>query len=728
MRVIAWDSETALIRPACLAPPLVCVTYQTPGEEPQIVSHFDAYPLLRSWLEDSDTLLVGHNVAYDLAVVGEEYPDLLPAIFAAYDANRVTDTQIRQQLLDIAAGVYRGSVNAKGRRVQYEYTLEALAKRCAGMTLQKDEWRLSYAEFRGLPLDQWSARAREVQARVAAEIPGQETELAADPDNKDLAKRIEGMRSLVAGDPTRCTTYPLEDAQATLAVYQAQEKHVEWLKDQYRQAYAAFALHLSSAWGLRTDPEGVAKLRASVEEELEELDADLKEQGLVRPDGTRDTKVAKRLMIEVCREAGMPVVRTDTHFEAGKGKCRDLDGNPLPDGDDACAEHVCLDADACERSEDETVIAYAERTTLGKQLSNDIPALEKGTTYPVHTRYGMAATGRTTSSRPNIQNQSKRPGFREAFVPRPGKVFVQADYPGLELYTWAQYCKSWFGSSRLADALNAGKDPHLILAANLLGISYEEAAVNKKRPDIRGARDRAKPGNFGFAGGMGVKKFITATRKAMGRAAFAALGLDQHSAEQLKATWLETWPEAHDHFYLASRMCKEAAGEKWVEHLNFQIEYVKEASGIEDVPELFGCESIERAIRGFSGSRYTRRIRGDTTFCAFCNTPFQGLGADCAKRAACLIARACYVEPESPLYNARIVAFVHDEFILEVDDGPGAHDAAFELARLMMVGANTYLPDVPIPLSKIEPTLMRRWSKKAEQVFVDGRLVPWSPE
>jgi DNA polymerase-1 len=44
----------------------------------------------------------------------------------------------------------------------------------------------------------------------------------------------------------------------------------------------------------------------------------------------------------------------------------------------------------------------------------------------------------------------------------------------------------------------------------------------------------------------------------------------------------------------------------------------------------------------------------------------------------------------------------------------------------MVEGANQYLPDVPIPMRKMEPVLMRRWSKKAEPRFdAEGRLTPW---
>lgn len=672
MHVVSFDTETCLLKPGLMAPPLVCVTYQHLGGVAKIVHARDAEPLIRSWLEDGDVLLVGQNVSYDFAVIAEAFPALRPAVFAAYDADRVTDTMIRAQLLDIAAGTYRGSVSKQGLRKERRYDLESLAKRYAGMELQKDAWRLSYGEFLDVSLSEWPARAREVQARAAARLA------AGVEDEKEAA----GLQSLVDGDPDRCTTYPLDDARATLAVYLAQESHaVPYLADQYRQARAAFALHLSSAWGLRTDAAGVAALRTAVEEELVDIDATLIEAGLLRADGTRDTKAAKRRMVEVCTQQGLPVIRTAAHLN-DDAKCG---------GKDECEEHICLDGDACERVDDEILADYARRTTLGKQLSNDIPALEGGIELPVHTSYGLAGTGRTTSSKPNIQNQSRRAGFREAFIPRPGYVFAQCDYPGLELYTWAQCCKTWFGYSKLAEALNAGLDPHLMLAAELLHLPYEETRDLYEAEDSAAyqARDRAKPGNFGFAGGMGVPRFLTATRKGLGRKKFAELGLNEDSAKVLKETWKATWPESEAHFCRAADACHNGS--------------------------LGQVESL-----------FTGRHRGGTTYCATCNTPFQGLGADCAKRAMWLVAKAQYTEPESPLWNTRTVFFVHDELGVEVPDDERADPAARELARLMSVGANEFLPDVPIPVSRLKPLLMRRWSKKAKPCFdASGRLVPW---
>ena len=128
MKVVAFDSETALFRPGAMAPEAVCLTWQTPGQEPQIIHADDpeVLPLVRSWLT-SDTLLVGHHVAYDFAVVCAKWPEIVPLVFRAYDADRITDTKLRQQLLDIAAGEFRGTCESS-RRLRVACTTTAIQK------------------------------------------------------------------------------------------------------------------------------------------------------------------------------------------------------------------------------------------------------------------------------------------------------------------------------------------------------------------------------------------------------------------------------------------------------------------------------------------------------------------------------------------------------------------------------------------------------------------------
>lgn len=408
MQPLAFDAETRLIRPAQLAPQPACFTWQRPGFEPRIEHANGIEARLRGWLQDPECLLVGHNIAFDMAVICEWYPQLRPLVFAAYDANRVTDTMIRAQLLDIAAGTYRGRHIGGGVYVRPKYALEDVASRTAGIKLQKDGWRLSYGEFVDVPLARWTEHAVNVQRFAAGRLSELRAQHAADPKNKTRAKEILGLEEMIASSPEQCKTYPLEDARATLAVFLAQEKHAAWLENQFDQARASFALYLSSAWGLRTDELGVEILRAEVTAELEEITEDLGQLGIVRANGSRNTKLAKQHMLEVCARDGIDLKRTEGHIDTTKAQgargCKKLDGTPLPDGSDECEEHVSLDEDACTATDDGVLIMYAQLSTLTKVLGNDVEALSRGIMWPVHTRYGLAETGRTTSSKPNIQN------------------------------------------------------------------------------------------------------------------------------------------------------------------------------------------------------------------------------------------------------------------------------------------------------------------------------------
>ncbi len=687
MNVLAFDTETTLIRPGVLAPDLVCVSYQALGEEPQLLVARDATEMwFSSAISGCGFPICGHNVSYDLGVLCQSFPHLRSAVFRAYEEDRIADTMVRQRLLDTASGIYRGQFGEKGRWIKHEYTLQALARRCAGIPIKKEGFRLFYGPFKGVPLGDWTAFARDLQKRARAVLGGGPSDpdleyiRACLGDDKRFASELAGM---VAADPEEVVIYPLDDARATLAVYQSQEAHKSFLSDQYRQARAEWALHLSSAWGLRTDLQGVEKLRGETQTAYDEVEAELKEVGLVKPDGVRNTKAAKSRMVRVCEEEGITLRRTDTHGDS-EAKCKDIDGNPVSPGADECAEHVSLDADACTATGDEALAWYAEVSTLKKVLSNDIEMLLLGMTRPVHPKYGFAETGRTTSSKPNIQNVGKRIGIRECFVPREGRLFVQADYPQLELYALAQCCMSWLQRSALADAINAGLDAHTAMAANILGTTYEDTLSNIKTKEVKAARNTAKVANFGFPGGLGLEKLCLFAKKQY------KVILTVPQAKSLKEQWFATWPEMPHYFARINALCDNDSGRATVESL------------------------------------FTKRTRGGASYCAACNNGFQALGSDCAKNAMWLVAKAQYAEPSSPLFDARTVAFVHDEIIAEVRDDDRAHDAAYELARLMAEGANVYLPDVPIPVSKINPLLMRRWSKDAVPVNdSSGRLIPW---
>lgn len=482
------------------------------------------------------------------------------------------------------------------------------------------------------------------------------------------------------GDPRE---YPLGDVHACEDLFQAQDKLFlqPYLLDQHRQARAYFAFALQSAYGLRTTPEGVAELERVTQAKYGELEAKLRSVGLVKKDGKRDLKAATAWMVKVCEEEGIPVKRNDPTSKA-------LEKDP------AALGSVQLGAEACEAVDDAIIQDYGTFGTLKTVISKDLKALKQGMYQPIHSRIGWAETGRTTSSGPNIQNWSTFGGVRECFQPRDGYVFVDNDVEAGELHAWAQVCKDLLGFSVLGDILNAGQDPHSRLAARIMGISYEEAIRRKKNAGPNDGQDAefyymrqtAKAGMFGLPGGMGPKTFCIAAR---------GYGVDltiedrqgKIGAKTLKALWKEELPEADQYF-------------DWV---NRQL-----ASG-NRVQQL-------RSLRW----------RGGVTYCAACNTMFQGLLADGMKRAAWMLARECYDHRRgSILFGSRPVGFIHDEFLVEVLDDPAASDKCLRVAQIMKQGADEFMPDYP---NSIEPTLTLVWSKQAKPLYTpSGALRVWHP-
>jgi hypothetical protein len=422
-----------------------------------------------------------------MGVIAAEWPDLIPGIFQKYDRDQVTDTKIREQMLQIAKGEYRSYLGSDGEFHAINYTLEALTRRHCGVQLEKDVWRLRYSEFDNEP---------------------------------DTATWPQGARD-----------YALSDAFYTLACYQRQGELAastghDLLSDQYRQARAAFALHLSSCWGLHTDPEAVEVVAAGLEAEREELVLDLQQAGIIRADGTADTKTAMAVMQSECAEEGLPVGRT-------KGG------------------QVSLSAEACERFPEESLMGqYSRFLKVRKTLANDIEMLRKGCEVPIQPRYDIADTFRTTCSGPNIQAVNRGAGIRECFVPRDGCVFIAADYSALELHTRAVWCLERIGFSRLADRLNAGIDVHSEMAAKMLLKTYADvkAGIKAKDKECKNARQAAKAINFGYPGGLGAAKFVAYAKKSYG------VTITEAEAYRFKAMWLESDPEMVEYFRLASAL------------------------------------------------------------------------------------------------------------------------------------------------------------------------------
>jgi len=245
------------------------------------------------------------------------------------------------------------------------------------------------------------------------------------------------------------------------------------------------------------------------------------------------------------------------------------------------------------------------------------------TSTRIHPRYNLLVnTGRTSCSKPNFQQLPKLGGIREMFVAKPGHTFIITDYSAIELATLAQVCYSKYGYSDMMDRINGGEDLHKYYASVMHGCKTSE--VTKQW------RSEAKAANFGFPGGLGVETFIEFSRG-------YGLDLTTSEAQEMKDVWFASWSEMKDYM-------RNEVGEVFTE---------------------------------------TGRKRGQTTYCAEKNTPFQGLAADGAKLA---------------LYNLdkqgfKVVGFVHDEIICEVPR-ESAQSLMEDQERIMIDSMRSVVPDV----------------------------------
>jgi DNA polymerase-1 len=291
----------------------------------------------------------------------------------------------------------------------------------------------------------------------------------------------------------------------------------------------------------------------------------------------------------------------------------------------------------------ERILAHRKLSKLKSTYVDSLPRLVNETTGRVHTHYVQTgtATGRLSSKDPNLQNipvrEEEGRRIRRAFVPEPGSVFVSADYAQVELAILAYLS----GDPILLGAFKAGKDVHRETAALIFGVA--EDAVT---PEMRRV---GKTINFGVI--YGQTAFGLSQSLKIGRA----------EADRFIRTYFER-------FAGVDRWLKDtirSAGEKG---------FVETLSG------------RRRAVPAIRSSNRTERAAAERVAV---NSPIQGSAADLIKIAMVRLARRLREER----LPARLLLSVHDEIVLEAEEG--AADRVAAAARETMEGASKH----PIPLA-----------------------------
>ncbi len=253
----------------------------------------------------------------------------------------------------------------------------------------------------------------------------------------------------------------------------------------------------------------------------------------------------------------------------------------------------------------------------------------------VHSTFDQTATatGRISSSEPNLQNIPVRTEegkeIRQAFLPRPGWVLLDADYSQIELRLMAHFS----GDPAMVDAFRKGEDIHARTAGEIFDVPPEWVT-----PELR---SRAKAVNFGLI--YGISGFGLSRNT----------GVSRREAGEFIAKYFEKYPGV-------KRFMDESAAE------GAQLGYARTMMGRRRyLPEL---KSPKAPIREF-GKR------------AAMNTPVQGTAADIIKLAMVRTDRALR---ENGM-QSRLILQVHDELLLECP--PEEADRAAELLREAMESA-----------------------------------------
>ena len=288
-----------------------------------------------------------------------------------------------------------------------------------------------------------------------------------------------------------------------------------------------------------------------------------------------------------------------------------------PKGQPSTAEDVLQEL-AVDYELPSLILEYRSLSKLKSTYTDKLPQQINPRTGRVHTSYhqAVAATGRLSSSDPNLQNIPIRSPLgrriREAFIAPEGCVIMACDYSQIELRIMAHLS----GDEGLLKAFHDDVDVHQATAGEVFGVSYENVDSDQRRA--------AKAINFGLMYGM----------SAFGLA--RQLNIGRVEAQAYMDTYFMRYPGVQE-FMEETRV--KARDQGYVE-------------------TLFGRRLY---LPDINASNMQRRQGAER---AAINAPMQGTAADIIKRA--MISVDSWLQSEKP--DAHLVMQVHDELVFEVKE------------------------------------------------------------
>jgi DNA polymerase-1 len=368
--------------------------------------------------------------------------------------------------------------------------------------------------------------------------------------------------------------------------------------------------------GVRIDPQELKRLSRLMETEIARLTAEIH----VLAGRTFNISSPQQLGKVLFEEMKLPAP-----VKYGKGKTISTAADIL---EDLAAEHEVA----------RKVLEYRQLTKLKGTYVDALPALIDSRTGRLHTSFNQtgAATGRLSSSNPNLQNIPIRSELgreiRAAFVPRQGWTLLVADYSQIELRLLAHMS----GDPLLMEAFRNGEDIHTRTASEVLGVPPLMVT-----PDARRA---AKAVNFGIV--YGISPFGLA----------AQLGISRGEAEKYIRNYFERYSGVR----------------------RFIDETIAEVRRTGVTRTMFGRE---RPIPDINSRNPNARGFAERTAV---NSPLQGTAADLIKLAMVRIDAAL----ELGGYRSAMLLQVHDELVFECP--PEEVETASALVKREMEGVREF--------------------------------------
>ena len=263
------------------------------------------------------------------------------------------------------------------------------------------------------------------------------------------------------------------------------------------------------------------------------------------------------------------------------------------------------------------ILEYRGLAKLRSTYTDKLPDMVNRDTGRVHTSYHQAgaATGRLSSSDPNLQNIPIRTDdgrrIRKAFVAPPGRKLVACDYSQIELRIMAHLSED----PGLVRAFESGVDVHKATAAEVFGRKLDEVTGNERRA--------AKAINFGLMYGM----------SAFGLA--RQLGIGRGEAQDYIALYFSRYPGVRDYMERTRQQAREQGYVETVFGRRLYLDYIN---------------------KGTQGQRAGAER-------AAINAPMQGTAADIIKRA--MISVDQWIA--SHAQQALMILQVHDELVFEAE-------------------------------------------------------------